>query len=251
MPRLAALILAVLLSAAVSAQAETVHLATLDWPPYIGQDLPGQGYVAEVVREAFARSGRDVEFHFRPWKRTLEETREGIWQGYLPEYHSRALEQDFAFSTPLPGGILVLLAKAGKAPAITSIQDLAPYRLGVVRGYVNTREIDQADLPNRQEFNDDLTVLKLLLRERVDVAVMDLNVARYLERTQLGGGAQFEALEPPLEEKLLYVCFPKCREDHLRLLAAFEKGIMSMRRDGALTALREKHGIAAPLPGAD
>ena len=39
------------------AQDKTVHIATLDWPPYTGSELPAGGATTEVIR---AEDGVDV-----------------------------------------------------------------------------------------------------------------------------------------------------------------------------------------------
>ncbi|MBU1001258.1 MAG: transporter substrate-binding domain-containing protein [Proteobacteria bacterium] len=232
-----------LFTLAPSAQAETIRLATLEWPPYISQRMQGQGYVAEVVRTAFARAGIDVELTFMPWKRTLEETRSGHFQAYVPEYFSQDLRKDFVFSAPFPGGPLVLLARRGSGIRYSTVRDLAPYRIGVVRGYVNTPEIDNATFMNKYAVMDDLTSLRMLVRERLDLSIMDLNVALYLARTHLGGTRDIEVLQPPLDNKLLYICFPLVRDDHLRLLTAFNAGLMDIEGDGTLEAIRNRHGF--------
>ncbi|MFQ2822701.1 MULTISPECIES: hypothetical protein [Aeromonas] len=35
-------------------RAETVRIAVGEWPPYISESLPNQGFLCEVVRQAFA-----------------------------------------------------------------------------------------------------------------------------------------------------------------------------------------------------
>ncbi|BBD08389.1 substrate-binding periplasmic protein [Desulfovibrio ferrophilus] len=241
--RSVAVALFILLTVGSCAQAETIRLATLEWPPYIGQELEQQGYVAEIIRTAFARSDIEVDLTFMPWKRTVEETRVGRFQGYVPEYFSQELRKDFVFSIPVPGGPLVLLARRGSGISYSTLKDLTPYRIGIVKGYVNTREFDAASYLNKQPFVDDLTNLRMLLRKRVDLVTMDLLVGLYLARKHLGGTRDIEALQPALEHKLLYLCFPKSRDDHLRLLVAFNSGITAMMADGTLAVIQDRHGF--------
>lgn len=240
---LAALLCWLALCAPLDAAGGEVLLATLEWPPYIGQDLPGQGYVAEVAREAFARSGHEARFRFLPWKRTVEETRAGRFHAYLPEYFAYGLLDDFVLSTPFPGGPLALLTTEDRDIDASILERLSPYRIGVVRGYVNTREFDEADFLNKQAFADDLTSLKMLLRGRVDLAVMDLNVARHLAAGLPGAGERIKALSPFLGVRNLYLCFPKSRPDHLELLADFDAGLASMIADGSLESIARRHGL--------
>ena len=48
------LIVACCLVVAGMVRAETVRIAVGEWPPYISESLPEQGFLCQVVREAFA-----------------------------------------------------------------------------------------------------------------------------------------------------------------------------------------------------
>ena len=56
-------------AAAVTSNAD-VQLATLDWQPYVGQDLPNKGYVYQLVEQVFAEQGLTVNIQFLPFART-------------------------------------------------------------------------------------------------------------------------------------------------------------------------------------
>ena len=248
MHRLAAAVLALFLlsmAAVPMAQGGTVRLATLDWPPYIAPDLPQQGYVAEVAREAFAHVGMEVELEFLPWKRTLEETRTGTFHAYLPEYFDYRRMRDFVFSAPFPGGPLALMVRADSRLEYKTLHDLAGVRIGVVRGYVNTKAFDAADFLTKEEFVDDETCLRMLLSGRVDAVVADVNVANYIVPQRLGRVGAVRALSPALGDRLLYVCFPKSRPDHMELLTQFNTGLSAMRCDGSLARLAAHYGLSS------
>ena len=250
MQRLAAIALALVLLALASAsvaQDGPVRLATLDWPPYIATDLPRQGYVAEVAREAFARAGVEVELNFLPWKRTLEETRSGKFHAYLPEYFDYRRMRDFVFSTPFPGGPLALMVRADSRLEYKTLHDLEGVRIGVVRGYVNTRAFDSADFLTKEEFVDDETCLRMLLSGRVDAVVADVNVANYIVGQRLGRVGVVRPLAPALGDRLLYVCFPKSRPDHMERLTQFNTGLSAMRCDGSLARLAAHYGLAPAI----
>ncbi|WP_461210341.1 substrate-binding periplasmic protein [Desulfocurvus sp. DL9XJH121] len=230
-------------------RAETLRLATLEWPPYIGHDLPEEGYVAELVRKTFARSGLAVEFVYLPWTRAVSETRAGRFHGYLPEYYSPELHEDFVLSRPFPGGPLHLFTPKGRMVAFGSLKDLVPYRIGVVRGYANTPEFDAADFLNKYQAANDVTNLRMLARGRIDLMVLDLNVARFLAARELGSPDAVRPLLPALGDKALYVCFPKSRSDHERLREALDKGLRILEQSGAAGRMALPRGmVLSPVP---
>lgn len=240
-----ALVLLFMAQAPLAESQDVVRLATLDWPPYIGKTLPDQGYAAAVAREAFKRSGHDVEFVFMPWKRTVEETREGIHHGLLPEYFAPKRMEDFVFSSPFPGGTLHFFVRSDSTIAYSSLRDLAGFTIGVVRGYVNTRTFDSADFLTKQEFVDDETVIRMLLSGRIDIAVADEFTAKHIAVNLLDAPGKIKALHPALGDRLLYVCFPKARDDHMEMLTAFNAGLSSMTKDGTLKAIMARHGFGS------
>lgn len=66
-----------LLLATAGAQADTLRVATLDWAPYVGPDLPGKGLASRILDEALALDGHRAELVFLPWQRALKEAAEG------------------------------------------------------------------------------------------------------------------------------------------------------------------------------
>lgn len=64
------------------AEPATVHLVTMDYPPYIiKQDGKVQGPVVNVVREAFGRLGYHVAIEMLPWSRSLDMVNRGTADG--------------------------------------------------------------------------------------------------------------------------------------------------------------------------
>lgn len=83
------------------AQAQTLRVATLEWAPYVGSDLPGNGLASRILNEALALNGDKAELVFLPWQRALNETREGRFDALMPAYLSPDRRQDFYTSMPL------------------------------------------------------------------------------------------------------------------------------------------------------
>ncbi|HCL56932.1 MAG TPA: hypothetical protein DHW82_07985 [Spirochaetia bacterium] len=238
------LLLLGVLSFPLYAEKKIIKLATLDWEPYIGQKLANNGYVAEIAREAFLREGYELQLDFLPWARVVQETKSGKYDGYFPEYYSKEVEKDFIFSAKFKGGPLVFFKKKGRNISYEKLTDLKPYTIGVVREYVNTEEFDKADYLKKEEVVDDLTNIKKLLAGRIDLFVADKFVGLYLLRTFLPEKAgEMDFISPSLEEKDLYLCFPKQITRSEMLVKVFNSGLEKIIKDGTVNKILKKHGF--------
>ena len=239
-------------------QGRQVTLATLDWEPYIGEALPGHGYVYEIVAEAFRSAGYQVRIRFYPWARAVEEAETGKADGLFPEYYGEARKARFVFSSAFPGGPVGLMAR--KASRITfpadprkdqaaALQGLRRYSFGVVRGYLNTRTFDEATFLAKDAAADDEQNLRKLQAARVDLIFIDKYVAQFLIRTRFPGYAgELEFLEPPLEVKPLYIAFSRKAPGYEQKLRDFNEGLARLEKAGTLKAILRKYGFQQTGP---
>jgi len=251
----AAFLLLVSLTLATTAQAagKSVRLATLAWEPYVGPSLDRNGYVAEIVVEAFQRSGYTTEIVFYPWARAVKTAENGEIDGVFPEYFDESRRENFAFSAPFPGGPVGLYKRKDtdvrypvdpQLNQTEALRGLAGYRIGVVRGYINTQEFDAADFLKKDEvFSDELNIKKLYNR-RIDFMFIDKLVAEYLLHNKFPQyEEELEFMEPPLENKLLYIAFSRQTVDYREKLNAFNAGLRQITADGTLARIMERHGF--------
>jgi ABC-type amino acid transport substrate-binding protein len=243
---------------AAEAPKETVELATTEWAPYIGQQLPEQGYVHILATRAFAHAGYEVRIRYYPWARALALAREGSVAGLLPEYYDAGRTGEFAYSDGFPGGPVGFYARRDRQlkipPSLATkperaLATLKHLRFGVVRGYLNAPAFDSAPGLKREEARDDLTNLRKLYHGRVDAIVIDRHVAEHLLRTAVPEFAdELEYLEPPLARHLLYVAFSRTAAGHQTLRRAFNRGLEQLEVSGELAAIRRQAGLGAAPP---
>ena len=201
--------------ASAPTQAESMLVTTLEWPPYTSAALPKGGATTEVVREALAAAALDMEVRFLPWKRAIADAQNSeVPAAYFPGYHCRHVE-GFVPSDPIGFGPLGFAENVEAPVDWSSIDDLGEQRLriGTVLGYANTDEFDEKagtgwvmTIPAP----DDVTNLRKLLLQRIDLAVIDKLVLSYLLATEptLRDEADKIAFdERTLEDKTLYLCF--------------------------------------------
>lgn len=245
------LLWALLLPLPVRADPPRVQLATLDWKPYVSEELPNGGLTTEVVREAFRRAGFRVEIHVMPWIRVLAEVEKGSFDAMYPAYHSKTRARVYALSDPIATGPLVLCKRSDRSIRYRSFEDLKPFRIGVVRGYVNTPEFDAADDLQKEIVNSDKQNLLKVLTGRIDLAVIDKYTARHIIETTIPRAkGKLDFLEPPLEVKTLHVGFCRERRGCFERLKAFNRALDEMKRDGSVQDIYAKRGFRAyPGPG--
>lgn len=231
----------------------TIRLATSEREPYIGPNLPNNGYVYELVTEAFNRVGYDVDISFYPWARAVRNVEKGQQDGLLPVYYDESLAEEMVFSDPFPGGVIGLLKKKttnvnyaiepedSQTDALRRLQDFA---FGVVRGSVNTPEFDAANFLHKDFVTTDLQNLLKLFKGRIDVVVIDKYTAADLMVNKLPHLiGQLEFMNPPLSEKSFHVAFSKNSPGYQQRLADFNRGLQMVRDDHTLENILYQHGL--------
>ena len=210
---------------------EPIRLGTLEWPPFASLELPEQGQVCARVRNICAEAGMGLELSFTPWKRVLLEASSGVTQGFFPEYYSINREKEFYFSQPVGCSVVGLVRRSDVTLHWTRLEDLAGYRIGVVNGYVNTEEFDRLvenGVLQTVESNSDTLSLRMLKAGRIDAAVMDRAVFKYLstrdDAFKEGSTLIFDT--KVLAVHSLYVCFPRTTAGKA-LVERFDRAIAS------------------------
>jgi len=212
--------------------AKEVSFATLEWPPYIGSKLKNNGIIGEILVKAFKSQGHKVSFTFLPWTRAIHESKKGKLDGYMPIYESKQRRNESFLSHAIVTGPLVLMKLKDHNKNYKTQRDLIHYSLGLVRGYKNTKEIDENNLINKSYSGNDLSNLKKLLKGRVDFIVIDKYVAGYLIKTHLNRFKnKFEVISPALEHKELMAAFPKESIYSKNLNSILNKGLSEIKNE--------------------
>ncbi|MFC4161398.1 substrate-binding periplasmic protein [Chitinimonas lacunae] len=223
--------------------AESVHLATSEFPPYMSATMPDQGIVVAIAHEAFKRVGYSTKISFFPWARLMHESKAGRVDGVAGLWPSTEREQWFVFSNRVAQTQVGLYMRNDKPISYKSLSDLKPYTVGTVRDYANPKAFDEAKL-KVDVVGDDVTNLRKLASGRIDLALIDKGVARYLISTKAPETAsKVSWIDPPIEKKYLTIALSKKAPDYEKKLAAFNQGMALMEKDGTLAKMLEKAGL--------
>lgn len=210
---------------------KAIYLTSLEWPPYVSEQLPDQGATALVARRAFAAMGYEVRISYFPWARTIMMTKETQkYIGYFPEYYSTAIEKEFIFSEPIGESPLGFAERTDQPISWKTLDDLKNILIGTVRGYVNTEEFDHKAANGEltvDPVTNDLINLRKVAIGRVALAVIDQHVMTYLLKTNAELSAYTNRLQfnaRLLGQKKLYICFRRDPEGE-RIAAIFNEGV--------------------------
>ena len=225
------------------AEQRTLNIAATEYPPYYGKDLENNGFMSEIIVTAFNRSGHDIDIQFLPWKRALEGTKAGKHDGLFTVWYRKEREEWFVFSNPLPANELGFYRRKDQDISFTSFDNLKPYTIGIVRGYVSPPGFDEAGLKTSLA-KDDEENLRKLHKGRVDLVLTDKIVGRHIISTKIPDAvSELEWIDPPAHTDIQYLVISKKAKDYAAILADFNTGLAEIEADGTVQAIMTKHGF--------
>ena len=219
-----------------------ITLATTSWQPYFGSELKDGGYFVVISREAFKRVGYDLKVEFMPWKRALVLAKnKDRYDGLLGAYYSDERTQHFKYSDPIDKTEVVLMSKKHKKISYKKLSDLKKYKIGIVRGYINSEEFDKADYLQKYEAYSTDQNIKLLIFDRVDLIVdakkVVIDTIRKKYPQYIG---KVTALNPPLSTRYLYNAFNK-NIRYKNIVEEFNKGLKEVKKDGTFDRILKSY----------
>jgi len=231
-----------------------VNLATLNWPPYISENICNKGWVFQYTVALLASKGYQVNIHFYPWARSVKLVEQGTMDILFPEYfieesapsdnYPRKNRRELlSLSSSFPGGSLALLQrKGGNVNLYDGLSVLKGKTIGVVRGYQNTPEFDammDAKVFSVVEAVDELQLVNLLVSERVELIIGDPKVFNFtvnfsslpLSKKKLLLDA-IERVEPPLDYNPLYFAVSNKSLQAEQIMTDLNRAILQFESDG-------------------
>jgi polar amino acid transport system substrate-binding protein len=237
-PVFPALLLNLVLSLGLHAPAhaaEPLRLATGEYAPFTGENLPGGGPLTEIARRAFAASDPDLKISFLPWKRGYSETLEGKHDGTFPYGRNAERERDFYFSESYytVDRRMYYLADSGVKPEDANTLKGRKYCLPL--GFVLFKELGAMVESKALEVlspPDLVSCTKMLLLKRVDFFITTPDIAEVAIAQAGLKESAFVSKSVGKSENFLIV--PKTHPKGQAIIATFNKGIAALRAKGDL-----------------
>lgn len=224
---------------------KTISIATSEWLPYCGRFLANYGIEPEIMAAAYQRMGYNTDFNFMAWSRAIKEVKEGKYDAVTSASFTQERARDYLYSKSHMDSPAVFYKRKGSPITWSVLEDLKPYKIGVIKDYSYSPEFDKADFLQKVASKNEVLALKKLILKQADLIVMDRFVGHYTISEKLTAYEKNipEILYPPLYLDKLHLMVSKKTPDALKKLEAFNAGLKKIIKDGTLKSILVKHGL--------
>ncbi|WP_415906730.1 substrate-binding periplasmic protein [Neptuniibacter sp. QD72_48] len=222
---------------------QTVHLYTVDYPPYTMVDDNGviSGIDVEVTQAAFAAVGINADIQTAPWKRILKSIRHGRMAGTVTCSKRTGRDKFILFSDVLSEAYQSAVMHSDRVDTdIVSFDDLARVNVSVVDGWGIQKELQQAGISHSIVPDVDSGVRSLVYRD-VDVFYNAGLVTQYHAR-KLGLLDKIKIKRLKGKQSTQYhLCLSKMYPDADVLLDKFNEGLRLIKINGQYQAIYDRY----------
>lgn len=223
------------------ATCQELLFAVGEWAPFTSSS--GGGLAVEIVEAACAAVGLKPSFAFTPWRRAEAMVRAGEAFGTFPYARTREREASFAFSEPFLSSPTVILFNADyrtfTAASFSGLDDLRPYRVGVVAGSALITDQLRAKGVHVEETETIEASLKKLLHGRIDMIIDDVHI---VDAMRMASGAGNLVVLPLGDDfgfatRVYRVMISRRYPGYEALTRRIDEGIAIIRKNGTLDAI--------------
>ncbi|MCZ2722345.1 transporter substrate-binding domain-containing protein [Marinomonas sp. 15G1-11] len=217
----------------LTAQAQTVQLTTMNWPPFFGESLDKGGFITAIVDEALAQSGYDSTIEFTAWQTALSTVKIGDKDAVVGGYYSEERTKEYYYSIPIYT-VLTGLIKKPDFPLnnYSSFESIDQYNIGKLKGFVVGGSFDSFTFSTIKEYQEVSDAVKALNTGEIQLYADNLAVAKEAAKAEGIDASQFQILTPPLEENDLFLLISKSIPNAEKLRDAFNDGLIELQTSG-------------------
>ena len=232
---------------ALSAQGQTVSLVSGDdYLPYSDRKAPEGGMATELVRKAFAEVKMDTKVDWLPWARGYDDTKSGTFAATFPYFKGAEREKDMLYSDIMVKLTDRIFVKAGASKFnFSTVAGFSGSTICLPIGWTQPAKLVDSIKSGAikvQAPKDISTCVKLVASDRADFFVTEENNGRAsIAAAGVPAGSVVVADVPALSENGLYLIAPKSNPASKDLLAAFNKGLEALRKDGSYDRIVKAH----------
>jgi len=224
-------------------EAQKIKILTTDWSPYVSKDIPCYGFAAEVVCYAFLAAGHEVEFVFTSWDENVAHIKKGSFLAAFPHKRTPARDKFALFSKPIAMSkdVFFYIKKSPQPIDFKDLIDFKEFKIGGVRGYYNIAMLKKAGLQIDYASNSTTSFKKMYIglvdlvpeNEFVGWGIIQKNFPDEIYK--------FGTTPKALDQDSLHLMVSKAYPKSKILLAAFDKGLVEIMRQGTYRKLLKKY----------
>ncbi|RDH41910.1 substrate-binding periplasmic protein [Zooshikella ganghwensis] len=217
---------------------QTITLGAEDWQPYVNKSSKHYGFACRVISKAFEKVGITVEYHFTNWARAMEMAKAGTVDGTFLWYKTPEREPFFYFSKqPILKISVVFFYRKNMQFKWNTLEDTQTYRIGAPIGYHISDEFEKyekAGLINVTRIQSDIFLLRMLIRNRIDLFPQDFFVGYNLLNNNFSADISRTITNSPkpLTERPSYLLLTKTNPKNKKIITLFNKGFSELVNNG-------------------
>jgi polar amino acid transport system substrate-binding protein len=221
----------------------TLRLACNDFPPH-KIEHPGSdgraGFDVDIVSEALKRIGRSVQVSFMPWKRALEMTERGSYDGLCSCSRIKEREASLLFSDELGAVSVGLFARSDAAlTGISSIADLKDRRVATVGGYNLESELMRAGA-DVEATSSDKNALDMLVAGNVDLLYgYELTTQHFIATDPRSASIAYKQMQ----RNPYYFCLSRAIPGAEQTMGDFNRSLSRMATDGSTQRILDGYHV--------
>jgi polar amino acid transport system substrate-binding protein len=223
--------------------AEVLKITANIWPPYVDDQMSGNGVAIALVTAALERAGYTPELTIEPWPEALDATRDGRYDVVCSLWLTDERAAELAFSEPYLQNHLKLIKRANSNIQYFDRDDLVGLTIGTVSDYAYSAQPYDTSGIEVTESGSVRDNIQSLLANEIDLVLADSRVAFY-EVDELRAAKQITVLPKPVNSRGLRIAVSKSRADHAEIIAAFDQAVAAMKEDGSYNSLMANYRIS-------
>jgi len=224
-------------------QAQNIKILTTNWSPYVSKDMERYGFTSEVVCYAFLAAGHEVEFVFMSWNENETHIKKGSFLAAFPHKRTPAREKFALFSKPIAmsKNVFFYIKQSPQTIGFKDLIDLNEYKIGGVKGHNNIAMLKKAGL-QIDYASDTTTSFKKMYIGLVDLVPENEFVGwGIIQKLYPDEMYKFAATSKALNQDSLHLMFSNAYPRSDVLLAAFDRGLIEIMRQGIYRKLLKKY----------
>ena len=226
-------------------ETRTITLATVEWEPYFGPNLPEEGFYTEISRAAFKEAGYHLKIVYLPWVRRRI-SRLGIYDGLLGAAYTEERTPFLSYTEQCIHTIVYsFVEQTAQSFSLPLMNCLHPELVPCVSVYQD--EIKTKDHLTLEEVSTEDLNIKKLMKNRIDLFVSDRLFILNLIKTKFPEyEGKIQAINPVLKYDQLHNPISKKTASYEKITRDFNYGLRIIKENGTFDKILKKHGFDRP-----
>ncbi len=223
---------------------KTVRITTLEFSPYVSEDLPGNGWAWQIAERALAYEGYKVELTILPWARAVKMVQSGQLDALYLANKNPEREIWASFTEPIGDEISVLFKRRDNEIGFEVLSDLQHYRI-VTLNSSHVESILKNQGLNIHSVSNYKFGTNQVFHKRADAFVTDKFVMLHFLRTQMPSKffQQLDFIDQPVDQNQLHLAVSRKHKDHIEITESFNRGLVKLHASGAYQEILQYYGF--------